>query len=224
MRLLTWSDKMNKAVVLLSAGLDSTVSLAYGVKTLEVVLGLTFNYGQRAAKKEIEQSKKILEFYSIPHEVVELPFLQKITKTALVSAKEDIPSDVDLNDTAATINSMAKVWVPNRNGLFINIAASYAESLGAKYIITGFNAEEAKTFSDNSREFVLAVNSALKYSTQNQVKVISFTQNLEKEEIYRLGEKIGAPLDLIWSCYYGGNEMCGKCESCLRLIRAKGGK
>ena len=214
---------MEKAVVLLSAGLDSTVSLAYGVKTLEVVLGITFNYGQKAYQKEIEQSRQILAHYGIPQEVVELPFLQKITKTSLVKSDEEIPTNIDLSDNDQTKNSMAKVWVPNRNGVFINIAASYAESLGAKYIITGFNAEEAKTFSDNSREFVLSINSALKYSTQNQVEVISFTQNLEKDEIYRLGEKLGAPLNLIWSCYYGGEEMCGQCESCLRLNRARGG-
>ncbi|GAV22519.1 7-cyano-7-deazaguanine synthase QueC [Carboxydothermus pertinax] len=215
---------MEKAIVLLSAGLDSTVSLAYGVKTFEVILGLTINYGQKAAKKEIEHSQKILNFYGIPQEIIELPFLQKITKTSLVAECEEIPANVDLESDEATKISMAKVWVPNRNGLFINIAAAYAESLGAKYIITGFNAEEAQTFSDNSREFVEASNLALSYSTLNKVEVVSFTQNLEKAEIYRLGIELKAPLDLVWSCYYGGEEMCGKCESCLRLIRARGGK
>jgi len=214
---------MEKAIVLLSAGLDSTVSLAYGVRNFQVVLGLTFNYGQKASQKEIEHSKKILDYYGIPQEVIELPFLKKITKTSLVAEDQEIPTDIDLESDAAVKTSMEKVWVPNRNGLFINIAAAYAESLGAKYIITGFNAEEAKTFSDNSREFVDAVNHALKYSTLNHVQVVSFTQNLEKFEIYRLGVELGAPLDLIWSCYYGGDEMCGVCESCLRLKRARGG-
>jgi 7-cyano-7-deazaguanine synthase len=115
------------------------------------------------------------------------------------------------------------VWVPNRNGVFINLAAAFAESLEASLIITGFNAEEAATFPDNSPQYVEAINEALSFSTQNQVQVFSPTQNLNKTEIVNLGLQLALPWELVWSCYKEGDSagrMCGECESCRRFMRA----
>ncbi|MHC4601661.1 MAG: 7-cyano-7-deazaguanine synthase [Planctomycetota bacterium] len=60
----------------------------------------------------------------------------------------------------------------------------------------------------------------LGYSTLARVKVLSYTAGLDKAAIVRLGTEIGAPLDLLWSCYGPGPAHCGRCESCLRLARA----
>ena len=87
-------------------------------------------------------------------------------------------------------------------------------------VIAGFNAEEAVTFPDNSPAFISAANKALSYSTLSRVQVLSPTSDLNKTEIVRLGMEIDAPLDLVWSCYEGGEVMCGVCESCMRLRRA----
>ncbi|MEM5768246.1 MAG: 7-cyano-7-deazaguanine synthase, partial [Bacillota bacterium] len=65
-----------------------------------------------------------------------------------------------------------------------------------------------------------AVNQALSYSTQNGVKVNSPTVDLAKPALVALGRKLNVPFHLIWSCYHGGEYMCGRCESCLRLKRA----
>jgi 7-cyano-7-deazaguanine synthase len=112
------------------------------------------------------------------------------------------------------------VWVPNRNGVFVNIAAAFAESLGADTIVAGFNKEEAATFPDNSQEFVAVENAALQYSTRKHPLVVSYTIELGKAEIVDLGRSIGAPICDIWSCYHGGPEHCWQCESCARLERA----
>ena len=87
-------------------------------------------------------------------------------------------------------------------------------------VVTGFNAEEAVTFPDNTAEFAAAATAALAFSTANSVRVMSYTQTLEKPEIVRLGREIGAPVPLAWSCYHGGEELCRGCESCARLERA----
>jgi 7-cyano-7-deazaguanine synthase len=113
------------------------------------------------------------------------------------------------------------LWIPNRNALFINIAASYAEYYGARIIVTGFNREEAQDFPDNSVHFLRAVNQSLKLSTLNRVEVRSYVLKYTKREIYRLGMKLKAPLELVYSCYLGGKSMCGKCASCKRLVEAK---
>ena len=115
------------------------------------------------------------------------------------------------------------VWIPNRNGVFLNIAACFAEALEADLIIAGFNAEEAATFPDNSPPFVRAINRAFAFSTLRRPRVKSYTEKMTKREIVVLGRKLGVPLDLVWSCYRGGAKPCGRCESCARLRRAMRG-
>jgi len=210
-------------VILLSAGLDSTVAMASFLQTEPGGVALTIDYGQRASSQEVMRAASLAAHYGLEHRVLPLPFLAGITKTALVNQNETVPeierSDLD-RVLDLTQQSAAKVWVPNRNGLFINMAAALAESLGLDSVITGFNSEEAATFPDNSPQFIMASNQALAYSTLNQVKVVSPTQNLNKMEIVSLGLKLNIPWQFLWSCYHGGERMCGRCESCQRLKRA----
>lgn len=212
------------AIILLSGGLDSLVSLAKANKFINIKLALTFDYGQQSNKREILACRKITKFYGLKHLVLELPWLKDITKTALVNKEKNVPkfSIKDLNDKKKTFISAKNVWVPNRNAVFINIAASFAESFGYKVIITGFNKEEASTFPDNSLEFVNAINKSLMFSTLNKVMVISPTQLMNKEEIVKLGFKLRAPFKYVYSCYLDSfnGKMCGRCESCRRLQRA----
>ena len=157
------------------------------------------------------------------HRLIKLPWLKEITKTALVCTDKKIPELLtdELDGAGGKTEASAKsVWVPNRNGIFINIAAAYCETLGADFIIAGFNIEEAVTFPDNSPEFIEAINSSLSYSTLDKVKLLSPTALLNKKEIVKLGMEIDAPLEFLWSCYEGGEKMCGTCESCMRLKRA----
>ena len=206
-----------KGVAILSGGLDSTVSLAAATRKMDVVLALTFDYGQRAAKREREASSKIARHYKIPHRVLAIPWLAGLTGTALVNRRAELPTN-EMSERSAKA-----VWVPNRNGVFIEIAAAHAESLGAARLVTGFNKEEAVTFPDNSPAYVGAVNLALSYSTANGVKVVSYTGTLEKKGIVNLGRRLDAPLKFIWPCYEGGKRWCGECESCLRSLRALNG-
>ena len=203
-------------ISILSGGLDSTVSLAVAVRKMDVALAVTFDYGQRAARREREASAKIARTYRVKHLVIKIPWLAAITRSALVNRKRKLPRN------EKSVQSAKAVWVPNRNGDFIEIAAAHAESLGATRLVTGFNREEAATFPDNSKAYVRAVNRALSYSTANGVRVVSFTADLGKRAIVRLGRRLKAPLDLIWPCYEGGRKWCTTCESCLRANEALG--
>lgn len=212
-----------RSVILLSGGLDSVVSLKVACERTEVLLALTFDYGQRAVRQEVAAARRCCELLGVPHQVVELNWLREITPTALINRRKGVPR-LSLEDFGGDIkkleNAAWQVWVPNRNGAFINIAACFAETLGAELIVTGFNAEEGATFPDNSPEFVQAVNQSLQWSTLNRVQVISYTQELTKAEIVQLGTRIGAPLQYIYSCYLGGEQMCGQCEGCWRVKQA----
>lgn len=210
-----------KSVVLLSAGLDSTVNLAQAVEETEVKMALTFDYGQRAAQHERAFSKKIAEYYKVPHRIIELPWLKGV-RSALTDVTKAIPKIKieDLDDKKKMKLSAKLVWVPNRNGIFINIAAGFAEFAGANLIVAGFNAEEGATFPDNSHKFVKAANTLLQHSTLNIIEVISYTQHEIKSEIASRGLELGIPFQYIWSCYGNSPMMCGKCEPCTRLIAA----
>jgi 7-cyano-7-deazaguanine synthase len=211
-----------KSVVLLSSGLDSTVNLYEAKAQSEVVLALTFDYGQRAAPREREQAKKICAHAGVAHKVIELPWFQDFTKTSLVDRQAEVPvkSDVSIDDLQVSQKTAKAVWVPNRNGIFLNIAAGFAEGLGADCIVPGFNIEEAATFPDNTDAFLVATTGALSFSTSNRVRAICHTTALNKTEIVRRGKELNVPFELIWPCYLAGEKPCGHCESCQRFRRA----
>jgi len=191
----------------------------------EVKLALVFDYGQRSAIREIEYAKKISEHFGFELEVVDLGWLAGITRTSLVNTASDVP-EMSMEkiseeaDLSICVESAKSVWVPNRNGVMINIAASFAESMGLDNVIVGFNKEEAVTFPDNSQDFIDAIDNSLSYSTLNKVKVMSPLIGLDKKEIVSKAMEVNAPLEFSWSCYHGEDIPCGTCESCMRRKRA----
>lgn len=211
------------SIVLLSGGLDSAVNLKRALDETGVTLALTFDYGQRAAPREAAAAALMCRQLGIPHRLLGLPWMAEICHSALVQRHMELPrlGPHQLDEARVRTGETAEaVWIPNRNGLFVNIAAAFAESAGALTIVAGFNAEEAATFPDNSRGFVSAVNAALSLSTRGPVRLTSYTQDLTKAEIVRMGRAIEAPLSTIWSCYGGSRQECWECESCARLERA----
>ncbi|MDD3237617.1 MAG: 7-cyano-7-deazaguanine synthase QueC [Candidatus Gastranaerophilales bacterium] len=212
---------MNKGLILLSGGLDSLVSLACAKDEYNISTALTFDYGQKAFVKEKEASSNICNYYGIQHRVISLDWLALITHTSLV-ANEEVPylDNEDLDEKILTEESSKAVWVPNRNGLFINIAGSFADSFGFTHIVFGANKEEGATFKDNTPEFVDAVNLSLKHSVNQPVRVIAPLIDYDKNQIVDIAVKKNVPLKLVRSCYLDGDSHCGECESCLRLKRA----
>lgn len=212
-----------KAVAILSGGLDSTVSVALARRAgIRVVRALFFDYGQRARARERAASRAVAKHLAIPWQEIKLPWLAAVTSTGLVSGRIPRVPVSKLEDLGTVRRSAASVWVPNRNGVFLNIAAAVAEGLGARLVLTGFDREEARTFPDNSTAYLRAANRAFRYSTANQVRVRSFVAALDKRRIVEQGRRAGAPLHLVWSCYKGGRRPCGLCESCARSRRAFG--
>ena len=207
------SDK--EGVILLSGGLDSLAALDCAQRNgIKILLALTFDYGQKAAEKELEQSKKIAEYYHIEHKIIKLDWLKNITKTSLVS-NGSIPKE-NLN----TRKSAEAVWVPNRNALFLNIAACFCDSYGCKYIIYGANKDEGQTFPDNTEEFREEISALFKDSTIVKPEVIAPLINYGKDDIVKIAAENSVPLELVWSCYDSGSRHCGECESCNHLKKA----
>ncbi|TGC07003.1 7-cyano-7-deazaguanine synthase QueC [Methanolobus halotolerans] len=216
---------MTNAIALLSSGLDSVTAISLARKHTDIKLALVFDYGQRSAKREIECAKRISGHFGFELRVVDLGWLAGITTTSLVNREEEVPA-MSLEkisedaDPSISFESAKNVWVPNRNGVMINIAASFAESMGLDHVIVGFNREEAVTFPDNSQEFINAMDDSLSYSTLNKVRVMSPLLGMDKKEIVAKAMALNAPLEFSWSCYHGEEIPCGTCESCVRRKRA----
>ena len=205
---------MSKGIILLSGGLDSLVSLGLGIEKYGISLALTFDYGQKALEQEIMTSKNICDYYKIEHRVIKLDWLKNVTHTALVEDK-DLPEGFDNPEYSAK-----SVWVPNRNGLFLNIAGSFADGNDYDYIIIGANKEEGQTFPDNTQEFIDRVNAEFEFSTQKHPKVVAPLINYDKNDIVKQAIEHKIPLEFVRSCYSNGKKHCGKCESCTRLKNA----
>lgn len=196
------------AIVLLSGGLDSAVALAM---TRDATLALNFDYGQRAARAERRAARALARWKRVPLRHIKLPWLRGGALTDRARALPPGPSPT----------SAAAVWVPNRNGVFIAVAAALAEAAGVRRVVAGFNREEAATFPDNSAAFARAANAALGYSTANRVRVVAPTARWDKREIMKRARRLGVPIDKLWPCYRGGRRICGRCESCVRFARAR---
>lgn len=205
---------MSKGIILLSGGLDSLVSLGLGMEKYGISLALTFDYGQKALEQEISTSKNICDYYKIEHKIIKLDWLKNVTHTALVEDKE-LPEGIDNPEDSAK-----SVWVPNRNGLFLNIAGSFADGNDYDYIIIGANKEEGQTFPDNTQEFIDRINAEFEFSTQKHPKVVAPLINYDKNDIVKQAIEHNIPLEFVRSCYSNGKKHCGKCESCTRLKNA----
>lgn len=207
------------AIVLLSGGLDSVVSVSYIINKLNYnnIFALFFDYGQNTAKQELNAAKNICRFYNIVLKEIKLDFLSELTE------KKPAPciNEIELDNVELCLNTAKSVWVPNRNALFLNIAASYCDKYNIKNIVIGINKEEGQTFSDNKVEFIDIQNKVFEYSTQCHPKIIAPMANYTKEQIVETGLSLNVPLKFIFSCYNSKSQKhCGKCESCKRLMRA----
>ena len=211
---------MKKAIAVLSGGLDCTVATSVYDKDYEIH-AITFNYGQKAFEQELKASKEICARMGWTHEVIDLPWLSKISTSSL-NTDEDIPevSADDLDDLKKSGETASSVWVPARNTVFTSIALSYAESVKADIIIVGWDAEEAATFPDNSKEFLEKFNELIDVGSPEKIRIEAPAIDLNKEEIVKLGVEVGAPMELSYSCYKGRQSHCGVCESCMRRKRA----
>jgi len=210
-----------KAVCLISGGLDSTVAATYAKSKGYEIYALTIVYGQKH-EREIESAKKIAEYLGAKeHKIIEVP-LNKIGGSALIDRKLEIPE----RKTPEEIDEeIPPTYVPARNIIFISIAVSYAEVIGAEAIFLGVNAIDYSGYPDCRPEFIRAMEEAIRLGTKTGVegkpiRIETPLIRLTKAEIVKLGNKLGAPLHLTWSCYRGGEKACGKCDSC--VLRLKG--
>lgn len=206
-----------KAVVLLSGGLDSCTCMAVAKSKGYDVYPISFNYHQRHSI-ELEGAKKIAEYYQVKRHLIIETNMDAIGGSALTDEHIAVPDgDVNRDDVPPT-------YVPARNLIFLSYAMGYAEVLGASHVYIGVNSVDYSGYPDCRPEFIQRFQELSNYATTaTAVKGKTITietplQYLSKSDIVKLGTKLGAPYQFTHSCYKGGEKACGVCDSCqLRL-------
>jgi 7-cyano-7-deazaguanine synthase len=213
------------AVALLSGGLDSGVALALWIAAGgRGALALTADYGQRAAAPEMAAARALAAALGVPWQSLDLRWLAGPAAragSALVAAGPCPPRATAASPGDA--ETARAVWVPARNVVLCAAGAAFAEAGGAAWVLAGFNAEEARTFPDNSPSFVDAFSAALRHGCRAKVRLGSPTLALDKAGIVAAAAGLGLRAEQFWSCYDGGSRPCGRCESCARSARAWAG-
>ena len=213
------STKNKKAIVLLSGGLDSTTCLYWAISQGYTCEALSISYGQRH-EREIVCAKKICEKLGVKHQAISLN-LPWLAASSLVDAAKPLP---DIAVEQIPHAGIPSTYVPGRNLMFLALAGSLLDVVGADAIVAGPNAIDFSGYPDCTPAFFKAAADALNRGTSRGVsegiEVLAPLMRLSKAEIVKLASELGVPFELTWSCYAGGEKPCGKCDSC--KLRAKG--
>jgi 7-cyano-7-deazaguanine synthase len=220
------SAKKSKAVVLLSGGMDSCVTVAIARLTHDVVL-LHASYGQRTARRERRAFDAIADFYGASERlVVELNYFPAIGASALTDSRIAVPEHAHTPSGASQSvlqqSGIPVTYVPFRNAHFLSVAVSWAEAIGANAIYIGAVAEDSSGYPDCRPEYYRVFQELVKVGTrpETQIEIATPVIGMRKNEIIRRGIELDAPLHLTWSCYQGEDLACGVCDSCVLRLRA----
>jgi len=214
-----------KAVVLLSGGLDSATTAAIAMSKNYIVYALTFNYGQKHFV-ELASAKAVAEYLNIKsHRFINIPV--EIFESALVISSAYPEKQIPKSRENICETSVPQTYVPARNLLFLSFALAYAESIDASKIFIGANSLDYSGYPDCRPDFFRSFQKTADLGTKrgmegNPIIVEVPLQNMNKSEIIKLGLSLGVDYSLTHSCYDPNEQgfACGECESC--VLRKKG--
>ena len=207
----------DKAVVLVSGGLDSSTVLALALQQGYRCYTLSFDYGQRH-RSELEAAKRVSELMKVEeHKIVRLD-LGTIGGSALTDTTIDVPEQ----ETAG----IPVTYVPARNTVFLSIALGWAEVLEANTIFLGVNAVDYSGYPDCRPEYISSFEAMANLATRagvegNKLSIQAPLIDMTKGEIISAGASLGVDYSQTVSCYQASIEglACGKCDSCrLRIV------
>jgi len=216
------SSKRDKAVVLLSGGLDSTTVLAIARSQGFRAFAISFNYSQRHSV-ELDSAKRVANALTVEQHLILNIDLGAIGGSAL-TAQIPVPKDRGAQEISSGI---PVTYVPARNTIFLSYAVAWAEVLRAEDIFIGVNALDYSGYPDCRPEYIAAFEKMANLATKagiegKQLRIHAPLITMSKAEIIRTGLKLGVDYSLTHSCYDPTEQAiaCGRCDSC--LLRLKG--
>lgn len=204
-----------KAVILLSGGLDSATALAAARADGFECHTLAVDYGQRH-RSELNASQKVSKAGGAKtHKEIKMDL-------AAFGGSSLTDDSLAVSDYDAQSTQVPLTYVPARNTIFLSIALAFAEVVGAQALYIGVTAVDYSGYPDCRQEFIDAFERLANLGTVAAVeegrllKVKTPLIDLSKAEIIQLGTKLGVDYALTVSCYQADNQgrACGRCDSC----------
>jgi 7-cyano-7-deazaguanine synthase len=204
-----------RAVVLLSGGMDSCVCAALAVRDHDTA-AVHISYGQRTEERERRAFFAICDRLGIRDRLlVRNEALSAIGGSALTDRNIGVP------ESHAIGRDIPVTYVPFRNAHFLSVAVSWAEVMGAGKVYIGAVEQDSSGYPDCRPEYYRAFNQVVKLGTKDGgIEIVTPLIQMRKAEIVRRGLELGAPFDLTWSCYSREDSACGTCDSCVLRLRA----
>ena len=213
---------MQRAVILLSGGLDSATVAAIAKSEGYELYALTIDYGQRH-RIEIEAAKKVAKHLGVAEHVI-LPVDFRLFGGSSLTDDIEVPKDVPIEQIGQTIPN---TYVPARNTVFLSLALAYAESVGAEKIYIGISEVDYSGYPDCRPEFLQAFNALAQLATKAGIEGTPLSIEaplmfLSKSETILRGLELGVDYSLTFTCYapLPDGKSCGRCESCLLRQKA----
>lgn len=207
------------AVVCVSGGMDSCVTVAEAVAAGFDLALLHARYGQRTEARELRAYEAIADHYGVPFArrlVCDLGHLGRIGGSSLTDPR------IPVAQAEFARGRIPTSYVPFRNAHFLAGAVSWGEVLGAEAIYVGAVEEDSSGYPDCREEYYDAFNRLIAVGTRPETRlgVVAPLIHCRKSDIVRRGMALGAPLHLTWSCYLSEDRACGRCESCVLRLGA----
>ena len=212
-----------KAVVLLSGGLDSATVLAIARREGYELYALSFSYGQRHVW-ELEAAKRVVASIGVAqHRVAEIDL--RVFGGSALTDDIAVPKGRAMDEMS---HGIPVTYVPARNTIFLSFALAWAEVLGSSDVFIGVNALDYSGYPDCRPEFIGAFEKMANLATKagvegrQRLKIHTPLIALSKAQIIAAGIELGVDYALTSSCYDPSStgEPCGQCDSC--LLRQKG--
>lgn len=208
---------MKDLIVVVSGGMDSVTLLYELIKKRKLTPAiLTFKYGQKH-QKEIEFAKSHASALGCAeHLVLDVAHLRPLfAHSALVANEVEIPSVATVQDDPQPIT-----YVPNRNMIFLALAAAFAETQGVTDIYYGAQSHDMYGYWDTTPEFLQQINQLFSLNRKSPIQIKAPFVNFSKTDILRLGLELGVDYSQTWSCYEGKEVACGNCPTCAERLKA----
>ncbi len=208
---------MPDSVAIVSGGMDSVTLLHYLVKEKKRKAAvITFTYGQKH-NKEIVYARIQAELLGCEvYELIDLtPLSSVFSGSALIAGGEAIPaaSEVEGDPQPAT-------YVPNRNMIFLALAAAFAESQGVSDIFYGAQRHDMYGYWDTTPQFLEQLNNVYGLNRKTPIKILAPFVDYSKSDILRKGLELEVDYGQTWSCYEGQEAACGRCPTCAERLKA----
>ncbi len=207
--------KLKRAIVLHSGGIDSTVTAAVAKRDGYELYMLHFDYGQRTESKERSCFAAVGKVLGVKRqEISSVRYLQWVGHSSLTDSHIPVPH--------CETDGIPTTYVPFRNGIFLSLAAAWAETIHADAIYIGAMEEDGPGYPDTTEAFIEAMEKAINLGRrpESHCRIAAPIIHLSKAEVIKLGIELVVPFGMTWSCYESEDEACGECQSCLMRKRA----